>query len=150
MTDLYKLVYCSRNRIQGSAAEVAAELDSILKSARENNARLNVTGALLYSSGSFAQVLEGPVNAVCAVFEKIQRDMRHSEVTVLYNGPSDGRKFPDWSMGFAGSVKGDGIAGAADAFDAAFEHADGASDKILGILQRIVVQENDWILETAA
>ena len=56
---LYRLVYFSRNLITGMPAEISAEIDSILASARRNNAPLGITGALIFNSGIFAQVLEG-------------------------------------------------------------------------------------------
>src|SRR4051794_450149 len=96
--NLYKLVYCSRNRIRGNSAEVTAELRKILNSARRNNARLEITGALLYNAGNFAQVLEGPLSSIEQIFESIQRDSRHSEVVVIQSGPVDTREFPEWSM----------------------------------------------------
>ena len=81
--NIYKLVYCSQNRIRGNSTEVATELHSILNSARANNSRIGVTGALLYNAGNFAQVLEGPLSSIEQVFEVIQRDPRHSEVVVI-------------------------------------------------------------------
>ncbi len=149
-TKLYRLVYCSRNRIRGGTQEVAAELHSILDSARTNNAKAGVTGALLYNSGNFAQVLEGPVSEVSRIFEKIQRDMRHSEVTIVQSGPAEERQFPDWSMAFSASAAAAATPNAAIAFDAAFGEAVGAGDQILSILRELVIQEDDWILIDAA
>jgi hypothetical protein len=142
---LYRLVYCSRNRIRGSAAHVAAELHTILESARVNNARLGVTGALIFNAGNFAQVLEGPPSEVGKIFEKIQRDLRHSEVTVVQSGPAVERQFPDWSMAFAGDSSPD-LPETARAFAAGFGHAVGAGDQMLAILRTLVVQEDEWIL----
>lgn len=41
---IFTLAYCSRNRVQGSPAEVRRELQDILTTARRNNARLRITG----------------------------------------------------------------------------------------------------------
>jgi len=57
-----------------------------------------VTGALLFNSSYFAQALEGPKLAIEQIFEKIQRDPRHGEVTVLSSQTGGQRDFPEWSM----------------------------------------------------
>jgi hypothetical protein len=99
---LCRLVYYSRNRIQGSEAEVAAEVASILESAQRNNAPRGVTGALIFNAGVFAQVLEGNRRDVEQTFEQIQRDERHGDVQVLAIEEVTSRGFPSWSMAFVG------------------------------------------------
>lgn len=149
-TNLFRLVYCSRNRIRGDRNEVAAELNNILDKARRNNSKEDVTGALLYNEGNFAQVLEGPLASVENIFEKIQCDPRHSEVTVLENGSAESRQFPDWAMGFTGNTADDHMPAATAAFQSAFLQQEGAGDQILGVLRDLVVQEHEWILLDAA
>ena len=99
---LYSLAYFSRNLIAGSPAEVEAEVSGILAVAREKNRAAGISGALLFSGGCFAQVLEGPRGAVEDIFETIQCDPRHSDVTILHLHPIEARSFPDWSMAYAG------------------------------------------------
>ncbi len=106
MSRLSRVLYCSRNSIPGGTTAIAASVQTILAASRVNNARDGITGGLLFSEGCFAQVLEGPTDAVEAAFERIQCDDRHSEVTVLQVGPITTRDFPDWSMGFAGTSAG--------------------------------------------
>ncbi len=144
-TNLYRLVYCSHNRIAGTAEQVTEEIQQILTTARTKNAHRGITGALLYNDGNFAQVLEGPLAAIEGVFETIQCDPRHSEVTVVQSGTITGRQFPDWSMAFAGSSTAP-IPLAAAAFGAAFSNTDGAGAQMIAVLQDLVRQENDWIL----
>src|SRR4051812_6886241 len=95
---VHKLVYCSRNRIEGTSEQIVEEIQKILSSARRNNALVGITGALLFNEGLFAQVLEGPLDSVERIFEQIQRDPRHSDVTVLQSEPAEHRDFPEWSM----------------------------------------------------
>ena len=102
MEPLYRLVYYSRNLIPGHPADIEAEIDSILQSARRNNAPLGVTGALIFNSGVFAQALEGPRHSIEGVFERIQRDRRHADVQVLAFEATPERRFPNWSMAFVG------------------------------------------------
>lgn len=96
MADLYNLVYVS------AASRPFAERDlvDLLEQAREKNAKLGITGMLLFRDGAFMQALEGTKDHVKAVFEKIEKDERHECIVVLYEGPIKSRSFPDWSMGF--------------------------------------------------
>jgi hypothetical protein len=100
---LLRVVYVSRSLLPEPAAE--AELERILARAREGNAALGITGALLFSEDCFAQALEGPPEAVEAVFEAIQRDPRHAEVAVLEAMPVSAREFGAWSMAYAGRCR---------------------------------------------
>ena len=102
MSDIYRLVYTSRNFLEGGEEEQKAAIAGLLAVSKRNNARVGVTGALLFNGGSFAQVLEGSRAAVETTFERIQRDPRHSDVAVLQCEPVASRGFPNWSMGFVG------------------------------------------------
>ena len=145
MTQLYRVLYCSRNFIPGSSDIVAAEVQGILDVSRRNNLRAGVTGGLLFSAGCFAQVLEGPTDAVEEAFERIQCDGRHSDVTVLQAGPIVSRDFPDWSMAFAGNERGEGRALAGVTLASAFSGQTSAGDGLLDILKAVVVRETDWL-----
>ncbi len=141
MSDIHRLVYTSRNLIPGTEDEQVAIVSQILETSQRNNGKVGVTGALLFNSGSFAQVLEGPRVAVEATFERIQRDPRHSDVSVLQCEPVESRGFPTWSMAFIGqSVRGRAlwteIAGRTQ-FD--LNRIDG--DQLFATLHRIVVEE---------
>ena len=103
MEKVYRVLYCSRNCIDGRPEQQLQEVQSILASSRKNNGADGITGALLFSQGMFAQVLEGPLEQVERTFERIQGDMRHADVTVLEAGFVEARDFPEWSMAFAGS-----------------------------------------------
>jgi len=76
------------------------ELLGILKTSRENNLSKEVTGLLLYKGGNFMQVLEGPDEAVEALYEKIKTDLRHKDVNVLSREQISARQFPAWEMAF--------------------------------------------------
>jgi hypothetical protein len=99
--DLHTLAYFSRSAIDTSYGEMDAQIEKILSTARANNAKLDVTGALLFSKGCFAQVLEGPLEAVETLFEQIECDPRHRNVTILYFKPTPARHFADWWMAYA-------------------------------------------------
>ena len=99
---LFSLAYFSRNAINGTAEDMQSAITAILASARRNNARHGVTGALLFSDGCFAQVLEGAREDVELVFETIQCDTRHSDVTIMHLHEVEERSFGEWSMAFGG------------------------------------------------
>ena len=101
MKQLHRVLYCSRSRLPGGAAEVGRGLRQILERSRQNNAATGLTGSLLFTESLFAQVLEGPIEALCATFERIQCDERHHDVTVLEFLPVRAREFPHWSMAYA-------------------------------------------------
>ncbi len=138
---LYRLVYYSRNLIPGKPDDIAAEIESILESARRNNAPLNVTGVLIFNSGVFAQALEGPRKNIEGIFERIQRDRRHSDVQVLAFEETPERKFPNWSMAFVGrSVEGRNLfsrIGEATGFE--LGRLEG--ERVLEIINSIVAEE---------
>jgi hypothetical protein len=75
-------------------------LKAILDLARARNEKRSVTGMLLYSEGSFFQVLEGDENTLNELFAAIAADSRHKRVTKIIDEPIARREFADWSMGF--------------------------------------------------
>ena len=141
MSDLYRLVYASKNLLQGSEAEIAHAVSQILAASQRNNTRVDVTGALMFNAGAFAQVLEGPQQGVESTFERIQCDPRHGDVTVLQCGPAEGRSFTNWSMAFvgqsdAGRTRWEGIA-SESGFD--LTRLDG--DAVFAMLHELVLDE---------
>jgi hypothetical protein len=76
------------------------ELLEILRVSHDNNARLGITGMLLYKGGNFMQVLEGPEEAVNEIYERIVRDMRHAGIVKLSSRPIEERQFEKWEMAF--------------------------------------------------
>lgn len=72
----------------------------LLQQCRDNNAVNGVTGMLLYSNGTFLQVLEGEQKIVEDLFEIIRNDPRHTDLRILQKKTIDKREYYDWSMGF--------------------------------------------------
>ncbi|MEQ1912809.1 MAG: BLUF domain-containing protein [Vicinamibacterales bacterium] len=77
------------------------ELAQILAKAGSHNLQAGITGMLLYTDGSFFQVLEGAEDVVHKLYDKIQVDPRHSQAIKLIEEPIEKRAFSQWSMGFA-------------------------------------------------
>jgi len=78
----------------------APALAELLHRARLRNAELGLTGMLLHASGSFFQVLEGEPDVVDTLYERIERDPRHTRVTRIIREPIAQRHFGAWRMGF--------------------------------------------------
>ena len=76
------------------------ELIQLLETSRQNNAKIGVTGMLLYKDGNFMQLIEGPEEAVRALHAKISIDPRHRGLITLLQGHQENREFQDWAMGF--------------------------------------------------
>ncbi len=153
MAPLHRVLYCSRNLIPGAPRTVAADIGRILDASRRNNARDGITGGLLFSQGCFAQVLEGPLDAVENTFERIQCDERHGDVTVLQSGPIAARDFPDWSMAFAGPDAASPLAGVrmADAFAGrSGVGCNTGGDTLLELLRAVITRESEWLAPALA
>ena len=73
-------------------------LVGILASARRNNERDGITGALICRDDLFVQLLEGRRDVVTAAFSRILHDDHHVDVVNLWSGDIDTRLFPGWSM----------------------------------------------------
>ncbi|MET3760096.1 BLUF domain-containing protein [Sphingomonas sp. UYEF23] len=88
-----QLIYCS-NPFGFDRAMLAG----ILVGARRNNARDDVTGALICRHDLYLQLIEGAAPAIDALYARILRDDRHSSVRLLLSDNVETRMFPEWSM----------------------------------------------------
>lgn len=107
-----------------------AILAGILLGARRNNRRDGITGALICRHDIYLQLVEGPENAIDALYARIVEDDRHSDVRLLLSGVAEERLFPEWEMlddqapslfwspdeVAAGAIEAQGSAGLLEAF----------------------------------
>jgi hypothetical protein len=104
MTDIFQLTYIST-----AIPDIdIATCDDILRSARETNARRDVTGLLLFNSKRFVQVLEGREADVRAIYAEIENDPRHYGLVVIGENYRTEREFGSWSMAFDNGSGTDG------------------------------------------
>lgn len=145
---LLRVAYFSRNAMRMSREGAIAEVDRILESAQRNNALRDVTGALIFNNGAFAQVLEGPGPAVEDVFNTIQMDDRHHDITVLQSDWVEERMFPNWSMGFAGrdAIAAADYAGIAER--SSFDEAAFSANDLMQLMSRLA-ERNELSTRTA-
>jgi hypothetical protein len=92
---LVRLVYVSRsvNPLDEASTE------SILASAKANNAAHGITGILCHGGGIYLQALEGGRQAVNALYTHLIRDARHADVVLLHYEEIKERRYSGWSMG---------------------------------------------------
>lgn len=101
--DMFRsLIYVSRSRLD--LPSQAGEIDRIVSHSIARNTPLGVRGALIFTERHFAQILEGPPDALAGLMDRIQHDPRHEAVTVIENKPIDGYRFPDWSLAYWGDA----------------------------------------------
>ena len=141
---IHRLVYYSRNRLSNDAL-TAWNIKDILSASRANNARVEVTGALMFNAGCFAQVLEGPREAVEETFERIQQDERHGEVSLLDFGPVDARAFETWSMGYVGGSEQGRTRFADIAGESGFRPEKFTGEHLFQTLHRLALEEEQAI-----
>ncbi|WP_051222767.1 BLUF domain-containing protein [Conexibacter woesei] len=98
---MLQLIYRSHSLI--SSGQRRTGLGEIFATARLNNRRLDVTGALMISDGAFVQVLEGDDGVVRELYATISGDPRHQNVTLLDERPIDDRAFGRWAMAQVGA-----------------------------------------------
>lgn len=141
--EVYRIVYCSHNLIAPAKRDERRDVDlqQILDASRRNNSASDVTGALLFNQEYFAQVLEGPRASVERTFERIQRDRRHGQVTVVDNGFADHRDFPEWAMAHAEPASEAQAEGIAAALQIALLKPSEKGADVLDMLKGLVVQD---------
>ncbi len=89
----------------------------IIQTSVRNNTAKELRGFLIYSGQSFFQVLEGPDDAVSAVFEAICKDPRHMNIEVLRDQTIQQTHFERWAMQRIALQGGDGWAASLGALE---------------------------------
>ena len=74
------------------------DIAAILVSACRNNARDELTGALVYNGHNFLQLLEGPDKRLEACLATIRSDPRHSGMVEVRRRAVETRDFAEWAM----------------------------------------------------
>ena len=93
---LHQIVYVSSSR----NLDISDFVNSSLPIIQKRNAERNITGMLLFSEGTFLQVLEGNRADLDDIYEGIRKDGRHKQIINLLERETEQRSFPDWSMGW--------------------------------------------------
>ncbi|GAB7086850.1 BLUF domain-containing protein [Marinifilum fragile] len=96
MPNLIHIVYVSFSKNQLSELE----LDELLSEIRPKNLKQGVTGLLLYNDEIFIQVIEGKSDTIHDLYDRLQKDKRHTNIVKILEERIDQRSFPNWSMGY--------------------------------------------------
>jgi hypothetical protein len=107
------------------------EVEQILQGARRQNHQHGVTGALLFTGGHFAQLLEGPSQAIAITMAVISADRRHEGLKRLLDGEITQRRFDGWSMAF---IKAPGADDLMEQLLAAPEVPAARAERVLGLM----------------
>lgn len=101
MTPLRSLLYVSRRVV---VPDLDAAVARIVETSLARNRALDVTGALIATDALFAQVLEGPDEAIAELMISIRRDPRHQDLSVAFDEPIAQRRFADWALAYRGGA----------------------------------------------
>lgn len=141
---IYQLIYCSRNIVYAQHSEILKAYRDIFEMSRVNNVPLNITGCLLFDNTFFLQLLEGGRQETYSTFKRVERDQRHSHITLIYFAQQDRRLFPHWAM--AGSLRTPqqdeiyskyGVAGLPDPTNVTAQAVQGLASEILSHPYRV-------------
>jgi len=85
--------------VYSSYAVVGPEADAdILRTSQRNNQAAGITGLLVREGNWFMQILEGPVEAVPPLMDRIEADARHRHISIRLVRLVETRRFGDWTM----------------------------------------------------
>ncbi|MDO6821328.1 BLUF domain-containing protein [Zobellia sp. 1_MG-2023] len=76
------------------------DIENILETARAFNSKHGITGCLIYHSGRFVQILEGPEEKVKYLYASIEKDNRHTKLNLFSEDNISERNFPHWGMAY--------------------------------------------------
>jgi hypothetical protein len=98
---LTRLVYHSENHLGASDGKMIRDLNTIMDASNRNNEKAGITGALIFDTLWFVQILEGEREAVSATLRRIAQDERHDNLVIMDTRPADRRLFGNWWMGLS-------------------------------------------------
>lgn len=75
-------------------------LGEMMRDFKKNNFEHGITGLLIYSEGSFLQLIEGDEKPIDRLMKLIQKDKIHHSLIILAQAKTELRIFPAWSMGY--------------------------------------------------
>jgi hypothetical protein len=98
---LVRLLYASH----ATGPVNCALIQEIMQQSHAHNPQHGITGILCHSDKLYMQVLEGGRDAINALYAKILRDPRHTDVVLLHYEEICERRYAGWTMGQANLAK---------------------------------------------
>lgn len=77
-----------------------SEVLDILRSSQIRNQQDGISGLLIYQPPRFVQMLEGPAAEAQALYERIMRDPRHTDIELIDRREVEHAAMPTWAMGY--------------------------------------------------
>ncbi len=71
----------------------------ILQVSWRHNHNSDISGILIYDDNYFVQLLQGPINTVDTLYEKISRDLRHHSIELIGTELLARKDVNGWGMG---------------------------------------------------
>lgn len=90
--------FCYASQSTSDKSNLLDDLTDILAEARDFNYRHGITGALYFADGYFFQCLEGSLEHLNMLFEKLSKDPRHENIKRFEMRPIEQINFAGWSM----------------------------------------------------
>ena len=72
----------------------------ILQVSWRHNHNSDISGMLIYDDKHFVQLLQGPINTVDTLYDKISRDIRHHSIELIGTELLARKDVNGWGMGF--------------------------------------------------
>jgi len=101
------IAYISKVADLRAGAVLPKGMAEIFGHARRRNSENGITGVLSFKSGHYIQILEGDDAVVDAVYAKIKKDPRHTNVSTILDRAISKRFFSAWSMRLLQSMNKD-------------------------------------------
>lgn len=140
---VFQLIYRSESRVPSDQRRF--ELGDVFTTARRNNTRLGVTGALLVSDDSFVQVLEGDEPVVRNLYARIAEDARHEQIKLLKEEIVGERTFGRWAMAKVSEESGSDIRLMSNAQKGVIVAVPGSDPAITGEQEAVLASMRDWL-----
>lgn len=93
---MYRVSYVSSS--VSDKEQLLEDLRNILTEARDFNVFHHITGVLYFADGTFFQCLEGPIESIEILINKLNNDSRHRDMKLFETHKLHDRLFGDWSM----------------------------------------------------
>ena len=77
------------------------ELEALFNETQINNEKSDITGVLVKNEDDFFQILEGNALIIDAIFERIKKDTRHSNIIVFLNNTISQLAFKAFDTSYA-------------------------------------------------
>jgi hypothetical protein len=99
---MMRLIYFSRQRLDQWYDDRERGIAEILAVSVAKNQHDSITGVLIWDDCWFVQALEGAERDVSTTFERILRDQRHRDVSLVTMEAVAERRYPDFAMACVG------------------------------------------------